>query len=1745
MRFRSRAEAVRHYGLAPVAAPKGPSKSQPGHRSGADAAAFPRRPKPPRPEPYPKVSDRVPRAEAARRVAKAREKKTAPPEAPFHAAEGVKILSLGKVDARPGYHDANHVFPLGFKTEWVNSDKSAVFHSEIVDGVSGEGSAAAGAGSAAPPGPGPTFRVTRTLLSKTMVEKNPSDAAGSGAVGPVATDHARGDDDSRASVPLVVEARTSLDAWAKMIIASSGGWGGAESESDAPPHPTAPCGTGDRFALDDPEVIRALEADPFVDVSCGSYQYACQRGNRAEELARRAKYVASCSRELLRVAKEAAAGRARAAERPPPRVALTREARDAQEVRRVMDRLLARVEAAERHEAKRRERDLEREKLEAAKRLERAEKERRRLEEKAEREAARERERAEKEQRRLEEKAERDAAKERERAEKELKRAALAAQREKDREEREAAKEAAKAERERRREEEARNAERARVEGELAGRWLFGEPARLNDRDAPAVSIDPAFLPDARETRAALGAFADDPDPSVAGDALELWAFLDRFREVLFKEPPERDGDALEGRKNTRGIIRGGKKTRRGRRRKGGAARKKGAEHALPLVVQLGYDDCRLPREAYPPTPAALADALVSGEPSGGAAVVGALLTPLLASASKAQPSALLAKATALAPVGGDASAHALPGGAWEETLRRYLLGQAAAMETPPTEGLGSTLRAAAEAGELVCRWIVTGGPTALAAPPDASGGAQGGGGSAAAPTPAAAAATAALIEGFPRPAAALSARADAEALARCEIELYALAGDVFERDPSDPSDSSRKGGSTSTSAAAVRARRVEATRLARSACAMPEVRAVRQAVRVLAHEDHSRPPALSKRAAAEAGKEADAVPYYAAVAAGAGASAAARARHAKCVDYETIDARCAAGVYAVAELTVGAADALAADATRCGQLVKDAGAPDRACAHRVSKKIQAAAALRNGPKGEASKETGALIVDGRQYTLFGPEPAKLPKVAWDDGCAVCGGDVNAGVVLLCEECDSEYHCACLDPPLERVPEGEWRCPACVRGDQRDTNDEEEEDLRGVSADAPLAALEGTRLAAEAAGTNAGGSTRARAASARRCRDLAARLARRGGWAGLEPAERLETALELARQCLDCAMVRAALELGEKRAAEAREAMRRHVRDWESYRKYGVDSAEAKKAQDAARSAAEKAEEKAEAEEKATREAEERAKKAAAEAEGADDANGSREGDADDADDDDADDDEIERDGAADETDEAAKQQTAADGGKPGGTGPPPKSWRVRNAGSLAARAAVPLVAEAEGRVRWQARWHELEATLRRCEGRVDALGCDRSGAAHWLVAPWGLVASQPAGASAGVNAGDGFGGAGGRGEGHQGGGEGPAASASAKKRKAREGEEDGAIEAAASPGAFAPPAPGAPASPSKEAARAPAAGPDPAVPPPPAELRWGAREGADRARAFAAALDAKLEREGTLKSQIARRFGVDSVAPKEAEEGEDAKDEEEGEDASEASEASEPASEDEEEAAFLPPLRETTPVPPRPPDAWAPPGISAGEISASKKDSSPVVGAFASAFEAVRADLLATDARLPGVSDGGASLGGGADGRAMCLARGSKARRVAWRAFVARATTPAHLAMATALLELALEREWLSPAWLPWSPAAPALRAAETGERRHAKAALGAVAARLAALKRAVQWPKRAREEAAPAAEPQPKLTREERGSRRAAAAAAAAVAAAIAASEADMEVDAAKAAEREEDAGDDAEIDANVLSG
>ncbi|KAI3474872.1 hypothetical protein Pfo_030183 [Paulownia fortunei] len=57
----------------------------------------------------------------------------------------------------------------------------------------------------------------------------------------------------------------------------------------------------------------------------------------------------------------------------------------------------------------------------------------------------------------------------------------------------------------------------------------------------------------------------------------------------------------------------------------------------------------------------------------------------------------------------------------------------------------------------------------------------------------------------------------------------------------------------------------------------------------------------------------------------------------------------------------------------------------------------------------------------------------EIPKAPWDEGvCRVCGIDQDNEKVLLCDECDAEYHTYCLSPPLVRVPGGNWFCPRCV-----------------------------------------------------------------------------------------------------------------------------------------------------------------------------------------------------------------------------------------------------------------------------------------------------------------------------------------------------------------------------------------------------------------------------------------------------------------------------------------------------------------------------------------------------------------------------------------------------------------------------------------------------------------------------------------------------------------------------------------
>ena len=46
--------------------------------------------------------------------------------------------------------------------------------------------------------------------------------------------------------------------------------------------------------------------------------------------------------------------------------------------------------------------------------------------------------------------------------------------------------------------------------------------------------------------------------------------------------------------------------------------------------------------------------------------------------------------------------------------------------------------------------------------------------------------------------------------------------------------------------------------------------------------------------------------------------------------------------------------------------------------------------------------------------------------------CEGCGLPHDEAKLLLCDECDISFHTYCLDPPLDDVPTGKWRCNWCV-----------------------------------------------------------------------------------------------------------------------------------------------------------------------------------------------------------------------------------------------------------------------------------------------------------------------------------------------------------------------------------------------------------------------------------------------------------------------------------------------------------------------------------------------------------------------------------------------------------------------------------------------------------------------------------------------------------------------------------------
>jgi hypothetical protein len=63
------------------------------------------------------------------------------------------------------------------------------------------------------------------------------------------------------------------------------------------------------------------------------------------------------------------------------------------------------------------------------------------------------------------------------------------------------------------------------------------------------------------------------------------------------------------------------------------------------------------------------------------------------------------------------------------------------------------------------------------------------------------------------------------------------------------------------------------------------------------------------------------------------------------------------------------------------------------------------------------------IMDQGLDFSLASPDA--------NMACEICNKIAEKNM-LLCDACNLGVHTYCLDPPLQEIPEGYWRCPTCV-----------------------------------------------------------------------------------------------------------------------------------------------------------------------------------------------------------------------------------------------------------------------------------------------------------------------------------------------------------------------------------------------------------------------------------------------------------------------------------------------------------------------------------------------------------------------------------------------------------------------------------------------------------------------------------------------------------------------------------------
>ncbi|XP_073330820.1 chromodomain-helicase-DNA-binding protein 3 isoform X2 [Pagrus major] len=111
---------------------------------------------------------------------------------------------------------------------------------------------------------------------------------------------------------------------------------------------------------------------------------------------------------------------------------------------------------------------------------------------------------------------------------------------------------------------------------------------------------------------------------------------------------------------------------------------------------------------------------------------------------------------------------------------------------------------------------------------------------------------------------------------------------------------------------------------------------------------------------------------------------------------------------------------------------------------HSSSVRSDSSGRVKKNKRGRPAKKKKKTAVPGE-------EEGDGYETDHQDYCEVCQ---QGGEIILCDTCPRAYHLVCLEPELDKAPEGKWSCPHCEKeGIQWEAKDEDFEDFEEDSED--------------------------------------------------------------------------------------------------------------------------------------------------------------------------------------------------------------------------------------------------------------------------------------------------------------------------------------------------------------------------------------------------------------------------------------------------------------------------------------------------------------------------------------------------------------------------------------------------------------------------------------------------------------------------------------------------------------------